>query len=274
MTSLLEAVLAGAVVGLALGLTGGGGSILAVPLLIYALGLPAERAVPISLVAVAITAFVGAVEAMRRRLVVWQPVIIFALGGVVGAPLGILAGRQVPERLILAGFALLALVVGTIMWRSTRIGPTQAAGPGNATYEVCADPVCILAPDGQLRFTAPCAVLLAVIGLGTGFLSGLFGVGGGFLIVPTLTLVTRIGVHRAIATSLLIVTAIGTSGAASALWHSRLDWGVLLPFVLGGGAAMILGRKLAGRLAGPRLQRTFAIAVVAVGLGMLLDSVI
>jgi uncharacterized membrane protein YfcA len=134
--------------------------------------------------------------------------------------------------------------------------------------------MCVLAPDGQLRFSTPCAAVLSLIGIGTGFLSGMFGIGGGFLIVPALVLVTRMGVHRAVATSLLIIAAIGSSGAVSALFHRQIDWLVLLPFATGGAMAMLGGRLLAQRLAGPRLQKVFAIAIVCVGFGMLLDSLV
>jgi uncharacterized membrane protein YfcA len=270
----LGAAAAGSLVGVALGLTGGGGSIFAVPLLIYALGLPPERAVPISLVAVALTALVGAVQSVRCRLAVWQPSIIFAVGGIIGAPFGLLLAKHVADRVIVAGFALLAITVGMLMWRAALALPAQADAVRARTYAVGGGPVCVLAPDGQLRFSTPCAAILALIGIGTGFLSGLFGIGGGFLIVPALVLVTRMGVHRAVATSLLIITAIGSSGAATAMWHGQFEWRVLLPFAAGGAGAMILGRKLAERLAGPKLQKIFAISIVGVGLAMLLDSML
>lgn len=268
----LAAIASGGIVGLALGLTGGGGSIFAVPLLIYVLGLPPDRAVPVSLVAVALTAAVGAIQSIRRQLVVWQPTLTFAFGGIVGAPLGFLLARDVADRLLVGGFGLLALTVGVLMWRAARTNPAQATAVRAREYEMDGGPVCVLAPDGQLRFSTPCAAFLAVAGLATGFLSGVFGIGGGFLIVPALILVTRMGVHRAVATSLLVIVAIGTSGAASALWHASLDWRVLLPFAVGGAATMLLGRRLAARVAGPRLQMVFATLVAGVGLAMLADS--
>ncbi|HEU4619831.1 MAG TPA: sulfite exporter TauE/SafE family protein [Gammaproteobacteria bacterium] len=270
----VEAAASGVLVGLALGLTGGGGSIFAVPLLVYVLGLAPEDAVPISLVAVALTALVGAVQAVRHRLAVWQPAAIFAVGGVIGAPLGLAGARHVPHEWLLAGFAILALTVGGLMWRASRVAPAQASAVRARVYPADAGPVCALEPEGQLRFTAPCAAVLAATGIGTGLLSGLFGVGGGFLIVPALVLVTRMGIHRAVATSLLIITAIGFAGAAGAVWQNRIDWPLLAPFAAGGAAAMIAGRRLAARLAGPRLQRTFSVLIVAVGAGMLIDALI
>jgi uncharacterized membrane protein YfcA len=266
----LEAIASGALVGLALGLTGGGGSIFAVPLLIYVLRLAPEEAVPISLVAVALTALVGAVQSMR--LAVWQPAVVFAIGGVAGAPLGIMAAIHVPSASLLSGFGLLALTIGTLMWRASRVAPAQARAVRAAVHSRDAGPVCALEPEGRLRFTAPCAAALAVTGLGTGFLSGLFGVGGGFLIVPALVLVTRMGIHRAVATSLIVITAIGFAGAGSALWHGRIEWAILVPFAAGGATAMTAGRRLAARWAGPRLQRVFAALIIGVGAAMLVDG--
>jgi hypothetical protein len=114
--------------------------------------------------------------------------------------------------------------------------------------------------------------VLTVAGLGTGFLSGLFGVGGGFLIVPMLILVTCITVHAAVATSLLVIAAIGFSGALSALVAGTIVWPVLLPFAAGGALAMLFARRFAGRISGPLLQRVFSAVIVLVGVSMLIAS--
>jgi len=272
MIELSIAIGFGLVVGLALGLTGGGGSIFAMPMLIFGLGLSPAEAVPISLVAVGVTATVGGVQAIRARLVVWQPTVLFALGGVVGAPAGLTVAQLIASQWIVGGFAILSLTAGTAMWFRARRHPEEATAVRAGTPTAAAGPVCVLAPDGQLRFTAPCALVLALVGLCTGFLSGLFGVGGGFLIVPALILVTRMGVHGAIGTSLLIISAIGFSGAGSALIQGRIDWAILLPFAAGGAVAMLAARQLAGRIAGPVLQQGFSILIVLVGIAMLIDS--
>jgi uncharacterized membrane protein YfcA len=167
---------------------------------------------------------------------------------------------------------LLALLVGSLLWRAARVHPEQATAVRAQSYAVGGGPVCVLAPDGQLRFTAPCAIILAIIGVGTGFLSGLFGVGGGFVIVPALVLVTRMGVHRAVATSLLVISIIGSAGAAGAIWEGGIAWRVLLPFAAGGAVMMVVTRLFAARIAGPKLQRAFAVAIVVVGVSMLVES--
>ena len=264
----------GAIVGVALGLTGGGGSIFSVPLLIYGLGVPPADAIAISLLAVAVTALAGALQSVRHGLVVWQPSMLFALGGMAGAPAGHLAARLVDPTWVVTAFALLALTVGALMWRAASMHPEQATAVRAQAYAAGGSPICVLAPDGQLRFSAPCALVLSVIGIGTGFLAGFFGVGGGFLIVPALVLVTRMGVHRAVATSLLIISAIGLAGAAGAIWHGGIAWNVLVPFAGGGLAAMLAARSFATRVAGPPLQKIFATCIVLVGVAMLIDTML
>lgn len=264
----------GLVVGLALGLTGGGGSIFAMPILIYGLDVPPAAAVPISLIAVATTAMLGGLQAMRARLVAWQPAILFALGGILGAPPGIGTAHFIAPGWIVGGFAVLALSAGTAMWFRARRRPGETTAVRADPQGADAEAICVLTPDGQLRMTAPCTLALAVVGLGTGFLSGLFGVGGGFLIVPALILVTRMGIHRAIGTSLLIISAIGVSGAATALIQGRIDWGILLPFAAGGVVAMLAARQFAARIAGPVLQRVFSILIILVGIAMVIDVLV
>ncbi len=171
------------------------------------------------------------------------------------------------------GFALIAVTVGLAMWRMARTAPPETSVVRARTYSDSEGRVCALAPDGQLRFSAPCAFVLTLIGLFTGVLSGIFGVGGGFLIVPALVLVTRMGINRAVATSLIIITVIGSTGAASALWNGGVIWLVVIPFIVGGAAGMIGSKLLAKCLAGASLQRSFAAMIVLVGIAMLLDGI-
>lgn len=272
MLELLALIGTGIVVGIALGLTGGGGSILAVPLLIYAVGIAPSEAVPVSLAAVALAALVGAVQALRARLPALTPALVFAAGGAVGSPLGLVLARGLDERLIVTGFALLAVTVGALMWQRARRSPAETYAVRALPESDGTGPICRISPEGALRFNAPCAAVLTIAGLGTGVLSGLFGVGGGFLIVPALVGITRMGIHRAVATSLIVITAIGLAGASGALLQGRLSWPVLLPFAAGGAIGMVLGRVAAGRLSGPRLQRGFALVIVVTGVIMLTET--
>lgn len=269
MIEIFLSVIFGIVVGLSLGLTGGGGSIFAVPLLIYGIGLTPFQAVPVSLVAVALTSMIGAVQTFRERLLMWPPAVVFSLGGMLGAPLGVMGARLVAENWIITGFAILAVIVGAFMWCRAVMDPAAAGVVRANIHGADAGPVCKLTPEGEFRFGTPCALILTAAGVGTGILSGLFGVGGGFLIVPMLVFITRMGIHRAVATSLVIISVIGLTGAATALWHGNMAWGVLLPFVAGGAVGMLNGRYLARRFAGDTLQKTFAGVIVLLGITML-----
>lgn len=266
-------VLFGAVVGLALGLTGGGGSIFAVPLLIYGLGVAPGSAVVISLVAVATTAATGAVEGMMRGVVELRAALILAVAGMISAPAGVYLGGLVAGRVIVIAFAILMCVVALRMLVRARGVPEQArVVRSRIAAEAAADrgTVCRYSQDGRLRLNAPCSAALIAAGLLVGVLSGFFGVGGGFLIVPALVLITEMGIHRAVATSLLVIVLVGLSGVMSSVLAGRaIDWPLALLFIVGGILGMLAGRLLARRLAGATLQTLFALAMLAIAVFML-----
>lgn len=265
-------VLLGCLVGLSLGLTGGGGSIFAMPLLIYGLGMEMNEAVPVSLVAVALAAATGAWYSYRARLILWQPVMMFAAGGILGAPAGIMLSRFFEQSSLVSGFSVLVCIVGSVMLYKSFTHPEQAGVVRALSSADDKDPYCKLTADGKLDFTTPCAVVLMLGGILTGLLSGLFGVGGGFLIVPTLMVVIDLGIHRAVAASLMIITVIGLTGSFSALWQGEVVWIILLPFIAGSILGMLFGRLIAARIAGLVLQRTFATGILLTGAGMLLHT--
>ena len=271
-------VLFGIVVGLALGLTGGGGSIFAVPLLIYGLDVAPHGAVAISLGAVAITAAFGAVEGLWRSIVERRAALILAAGGMAAAPVGVMIGDRLSEASVVLAFAALMLCVAARMgWRArtapqesniVRARPAPDAASDRGT-------VCRYSGDGRLRLNAPCSAALMVAGLVVGVLSGLFGVGGGFLIVPALMIVTEMGIHRAVATSLAVITLIGVSGLVSSVLAGReIDWSLTGLFVIGGVLGMAGGRVLARHLAGTTLQLILALAMVTVAVGMLVQNLL
>lgn len=275
MIELIITIACGILVGLALGLTGGGGSNFAVPLLIFVIGLAPSQAIPVSLAAVAIIAAAGAVHAVKSKLVLWQPTLVFAMGGMLGAPLGLKLAQGVDSQLIVTGFAVLALMVGSSMWWRALLHPdhssvvrAQPASMGDQS-----GPVCRLAQDGQLRFSAPCSIALVAAGVVTGLLAGFFGVGGGFIIVPALMFITRMGIHGAVATSLVVIALTGLTGAAYAATKGSILWPILLPFIGGGLIGMLIGRNTAHRIAGPRLQKLFAVAVVLMATSMLIRTI-
>ncbi len=266
----------GALVGLALGLTGGGGSIFAVPLLIYGLGISPHAATTVSLAAVGLTAFAGAVDGARAGLLETRPALVFAMTGIIAAPAGVALSRQASGTAIVIGFAILMLVIATKMWTDARSHPTEACTV-RAGLTVSAQsetgPVCRYSQDGKLHLNSRCSATLAFCGLAVGALSGFFGVGGGFLIVPALLLITQMSIRRAVATSLLVIGLIGAAGVLASWWQDRaVDWSLAGLFALGGLGGMGLGRLLAARLAGALLQRLFALAMAGVGISMLLTQ--
>lgn len=264
----------GLIVGFALGLTGGGGSIFAVPLLVYGLGVPAHQAVVISLAAVGATALGGGLARLRTGEAELRTAVIFGLSGLVGAPLGAWLNSRFPEAALLAGFALLMLAVALRMWRQASRSPEETrivrASVG-AEGDNIIGPVCRYDPGGRLQFTSRCAMRLALAGSATGLLSGLFGVGGGFLIVPALVLIASLPMRRAVATSLWVIAIISAIGLLSHLVAGhRLDLEITTGFVLGGLGGMALGIAVGRRIAGPVLQKLFAGMIVAVAAFMLI----
>jgi uncharacterized membrane protein YfcA len=258
----VEAVVAGVVVGLSLGLTGGGGAIFAVPLLVYWIGVDPPTAVAISLVSVAATAAVGAAERWRYDQVEIPTGLLFAAAGMLTAPLGSWLGSRIPEQPLLVAFAALMLVIAVRMWQKAgnaeeRLPPAAvAAGSG---------PACRRDPEGRLRITSRCGTLLAVVGLVVGLLSGLFGVGGGFLIVPALVTFAAMGVPRAVGTSLFVMTLVSLSAIAAQIAAGReIPLGIAGGFVAGSIPGLFTGSAIGRRLTGPLLARVFAIAILVV----------
>ncbi len=240
----------GAVIGFALGLTGGGGSIFAVPMLVYGLSVPPREAIGISLAAVGTTALLGGLGRLRAGEVNVPVGLLFAIAGMLGAPIGTWLNHFLSEWLLLLLFAGLMIVVAIRLWQ-------KAGRQASAS----------LAPGSPSSLSVRQLAGLGVVGFVTGVLSGLFGVGGGFLIVPGLVLAGGLPVHRAVATSLLVIALISASGLASYLLTGRpLGLELTFLFVTGGVVGMVFGTRLSRRFSGPRLQRLFAVVIVAVAL--------
>jgi uncharacterized membrane protein YfcA len=252
----LLSILSGGVVGFTLGLVGGGGSILAVPLLVYVVGVPGTHvAIGTSAIAVAASAAVNLVGHAHNRTVKWPCAITFALSGIVGAATGAHIGKLVDGHKLLLFFGVLMLVVGALMLK-----PRKSGG------------------DPEVKLTAMSAGRLLPFLIGTGFLvgalSGFFGIGGGFLIVPGLMAATAMPLINAIGSSLVSVTAFGLTTAASYAWSGLVDWQLAGLFIAGGALGGFAGIKLAHRLAGHKhaLTLIFAGVVIVVGLYVIARS--
>lgn len=264
---MILSLLFGLIIGFALGLTGGGGSVFAVPLLVYGLHVPAHAAVVISLAAVGATALGGGLARWRDGEAEFRTALIFGLAGILGAPLGAWLNPRFSESALLTCFALLMLAVALRMWGQAKRRPeeTRLVRAGAASKRDETGPACRYNPSGQLQFTSRCAVRLILTGSATGLLSGLFGVGGGFLIVPALVLIASLPMRRAVATSLWVIVIVSAIGFLSHIIAGhRLDVGITTGFVLGGLGGMALGIAVGKRIAGPTLQKLFAGMVVAV----------
>lgn len=264
-------LLFGVIVGLALGLTGGGGSVFAIPLLVFGLGMPAHEAVTLSLAAVTVVAIVGSLGAARNRLIEYRAGLIFAIAGIATAPVGVALANLLDEKTLLIAFGVLVVIVASAMGQKARKTPgdSHVVRANLRDYHLDASGApCKFNPDSKrLRLTAPCSMVLSIAGLMTGVLSGMFGVGGGFIIVPALTFVTQLSIHRAVATSLFVIALIGCSGLFSGLLSEReIPWLIAATFVPGGIAGLLVGQQIAKRLAGPKLQTAFAVAMIVVGL--------
>ena len=265
---MIESLFFGLLTGFALGLTGGGGSVFAVPLVVYGLGMPLHEAVVISLAAVGATALGGGLARLRDGQAELRTAVIFGLSGIIGAPLGAWLHPRFPEAVLLAGFALLMLAVAMRMWRQASRQPeeTRLIRAGGASgNDAAAGPACRYDAGGRLQFTSRCALRLTLAGTLTGLLSGLFGVGGGFLIVPALVMIASLPMRRAVATSLWVIAMISAIGFVSHLLAGqRLNLAITLGFVLGGLAGMALGIAVGRRIAGPTLQKLFSVMIAAV----------
>ena len=256
----------GLVVGLLMALTGAGGGILAVPLLVFALRLPLAAAAPIGLIAVGLGAAVSALLGLRDGIVRYRAAMLMGGLAMLVAPLGVATARRVPNVPLTIAFAAVLGLSAWRMWQRARLALRADAGAGVARAEL---PCVLDARDGRLVWTRPCAQALALTGVAAGLLSGLLGVGGGFVIVPALTRYTELAARSVVATSLAVIALASVGGVAAAAWHGLVAWDIAGPFALGSVLASLLARSIAPRLSAPRLHQGFAI-VSAVVAGLLL----
>jgi uncharacterized membrane protein YfcA len=242
----------GSLVGFSLGLVGGGGSILAVPLLVYLVGVTNPHvAIGTSAIAVAANAAANLANHARVGNVKWRCALVFAAAGIVGAVGGSTLGKMVDGQKLLALFAVLMMVVGALMLR-------KRSGGG----------------DERVRLGRDNVLKLIGIGLATGTLSGFFGIGGGFLIVPGLILATGMPILFAVGSSLVAVTAFGLATAANYAFSGLVDWTLAALFIGGGVLGGLLGARSATKLAGKKgvLNTVFAALIFAVAVYMSVRS--
>lgn len=254
LATIVPALGSGALIGLVLGLVGGGGSILAVPLLVYVVGVKSPHmAIGTAAVAVALNAASGLAGHARAGTVKWPCALVFATAGAIGAAFGAELGKATDGARLLALFGGMMSIVGLSMLR-----PRRSAEK----------------PDVRLRRDSARYLLPRLIpaGLVVGGLAGFFGIGGGFLIVPALILATGMPLPNAIGTSLVVVTTLGLTTAASYALSGEVDWILVALLVVGGVAGSVAGIALGKRLAARKrpMEIGFAAVVIAVGIYVVL----
>jgi uncharacterized membrane protein YfcA len=234
--------------GVTLGLLGGGGSILAVPILVYVLALPSKVAIATSLLVVGLTSAFALIPHARAGNVVWKTGAIFGAFGMMGAGFGGWLAQFVPDALLLVGFALLMFGAGIAMLRKKQGGP--AAPSDGASLPV-----------------------IAAEGLVVGVVTGLIGAGGGFIIVPALVLMGGLDMKRAVGTSLFIIAIKSAAGFAGYLSHVQVDWALAGGFAVASVTGAFLGSLVARRVDASNLKSGFGVFVLVVASVMLTNEI-
>ena len=248
----LYALLSGALSGGALGLTGGGGSILAVPLLVYVVGENIHLAIGTSLVAVGVTSLISSVSYMRQSLVKFKIAFFMAAPGLASTYLGALINKQIKGPVLLLIFAVLMIYIGYLMVSQKK--PKEQSAPDTS------------------KINYPRILTLGFI---TGLASGFFGIGGGFLLVPALFLGARLKMKEAIATSLFIIFLFGMFGLGSYIIQGReINLLISAIFVAGGSVGGIVGAFYAKRINQVVLRRIFSLFIILIGLSIFVENLI
>ncbi len=240
MPDLLIALVLALPVGLVLGLLGGGGSVLTVPLLLYGVGLEDKEAIATSLLVVSVTSVFAAVPHARAHHVRWRTAAIFGVAAMLGAYVGGNVAQFVPGPLLLLAFAIMMLVTAVKMWKG-RKESKQREDAGTSAWK------------------------LPLIGLAVGFFTGLVGAGGGFLIVPALTLLGGLSIHDAVGSSLVVISANSIAGFAGYVTHIHIDYPLAALFIVGAVFGSLIGALFSARVSRERLRRGFAVFVAVMG---------
>ncbi|HEY5959534.1 MAG TPA: sulfite exporter TauE/SafE family protein, partial [Polyangiaceae bacterium] len=230
-----------AIIGLALGTLGGGGSVLAVPLLIYVAGLPDKTAIATSLLVVAATSAVAALVHARAGNVRWRGALMFTPAAMFGAYLGGRLSRYVPGSLLIGLFSAMMLATAWAMWRGRR------------------------EQDGASAAQSKNLAYIMALGLLVGVITGLVGAGGGFLVVPALALMVGMPMRAAIGTSLVVIAANSTAALLGYVSHVALDYHVAVLIALSASIGALVGSKLATRIAAGLLRKGFSILILIMG---------
>lgn len=260
--------LLGLVVGLLMGLTGSGGGIVSVPLLIFGLGLPLNVAAPIALASMAVSAGLGAYLGFRAKILRYKAAALMSATGLILSPFGLWVSHLIPDKPLIIGFGVLLIFVSIRMLvqaqhslKSNLLTPRTAA-------------LCELNPDtGKFTWTRSCLSVLFITGGTTGFLSGLLGVGGGFMLVPALRKFTNLPMQSIVATTLGVIAIVSAGSALMASATGDMNWSIATPFICGSVIGLMLGRKLIERLHSSRVQQVFAVFTFCIALELIYKNI-
>ncbi|MEO8170548.1 MAG: sulfite exporter TauE/SafE family protein, partial [Oxalobacteraceae bacterium] len=228
----------------------------------FGLHLPVQQAAPAGLVAVGLAAAVGTAFGLRQHIVRYRAAGLIGGVGMLMAPLGVFMAQRLPNRPLLAAFAVVLAYSAWRMLRRPALAIPETPDPETV-------PCHVNSADQRLIWTRPCARALAGTGLISGVLSGLLGVGGGFVIIPALKRYTDLDIRSVQVTSLAVIALVSLSGVSAAAWYGSLPWGVALPFGAGAVLALMAGRLVANKLHPAHLQQAFAWFSLAIALLML-----
>ena len=255
----------GLLIGLVMGALGGGGSVLTVPVLVFALGLSAQEATTGSLVIVGITAVVASVGHARSGNTRWKTGLLLGAAGVPASVLGTRLNRLIDENVLLLSFAALMLVAAAGMLLQSHPHAGDPADDEDTGSRTSGGTVTAVRPAPTPTITGSKAALrLVAAGLLIGFLTGFLGVGGGFVIVPVLAIALGFSMPVAVGTSLLVIALNSAVALVARVGNSTFAWDVIVPFTLAAIVGSLLGKKVADRVASHTLTRAFAVLLVAV----------
>ncbi len=253
---MIAAVGLGLVIGVLLGLLGGGGSILAVPALVYGVGMPLASAIPTSLVVVGVSSASAVIPRIRQGEVQWRIAGVFGGAGALAAFGGAAVNRLLDPRIVLVAFAVMMVAAGVRM----RSGDVPEGGS------------CAL-PGGRVNWRG-CLPKAIGSGVVVGFLTGLFGVGGGFLIIPALVLLLGLPMTVAVGTSLLIIVINSIAGFGAHVGDVQLDYPITIAFTLAAVVGSLIAARFAARLPADKLRRWFAYLVFAVAAFVIVQAIV
>ena len=267
----------GLFVGLVMAITGAGGAILSLPLLVFFLHLKIIDAAPISLMAVMLSASLAALLGLRSGVVRYKAATLLAIFGVLCAPLGVYVAHQLSEKTLAILFSLVLLTVSVRSFQKFKT-PTLLIGddcddPNGCDDEAKEAPPCAVNPaTSKLFWTAPCTQRLILTGGFSGFISGLLGVGGGFIIVPTLHSISNLETKMIVATSLAVIALVSMASALSYVGGGNVLWNIALPYVSATVVGVFLGRVLHTKIPSHMSVLIFGLLSLSIAILMLLKT--